>query len=351
MSRRGRFWITAAAVLGVVVLVAAAVLPMPFLSRSPGPVFDILGETDGRPTLQISGARTYPTSGELDITTVAELGGTAGALTVGAALVGWFAPDTAVVPDEERRSEADREVDTAVFDASQTEALAAAATYLGRPVSGVPAVVQVTPGSPAEGVLQAGDRIRRVDGRRVSRAEEVGELISAEPAGTSFRLAIVRGGSASEVDVVSRQSQEVDRPVIGILVNDYYRSDFRVALNLDGIGGPSAGAMFAVGIVDKLTPGRLTGGRHIAGTGTITADGAVGEIGGIDKKMIAARDAGARLFLAPRGNCGEVAGAVPDGLVAVPVDSLDQAITAIQDWRGGEDLESCPADMQQDNND
>lgn len=341
----------AASVLVVVVTVAATVVPVPFLSRAPGPVFDVLGETDGAPTLEITEARSFPTSGQLDLTTVAEIGGTAGPLTVGGALVGWFAPDTAVVYDEERRREADRELDTAVFDASLSQAVAAAANHLDRPVSGVPVVVQVAPDSPAAGVLEAGDEIAAIDGRPVQSASQVSRRISSQPAGTEFRLRIVRDGKDSTARVVSRQSEEAGRPVIGIVVEDSFSSDFEAELNLEGIGGPSAGLVLALAMVDKLTPGNLLDGRHIAGTGSITPEGAVGEIGGIDKKMRAARDDGAELFLAPRGNCGEVVGSVPDGLTVVPVGSLDDAVAAIGDWLGGKPLESCPPDTQSDDND
>lgn len=341
----------AASVLVVVITIAATIVPVPFLSRSPGPVFDVLGQTDGEPTLSITGARSYPTTGTIDLTTVAEVGGTSGPLTVGGALLGWFAPDTAVVYDEERRREADRELDVAVFDASQSQALAAAADHLDRPVSSVPVVVQVAPDTPAAGVLEAGDEIVGIDGRPVRSASQVSRRISSQPAGTAFRLRIVRDGKGSVVRVVSRQSEEVDRPVIGIVVENVYRSDFEAELNLDGIGGPSAGLVLALAMVDKLTPGNLVDGRHIAGTGTITPDGVVGEIGGIDKKMLAASDEGAELFLAPRGNCGEVVGSVPDGLTVVPVDSLDDAVAAIGDWLDGKPLESCPPDTQSDDND
>jgi PDZ domain-containing protein len=351
VSSRKRFWTTSASVLTVALLVAAVAVPVPFLSRSPGPVFDVLGEADGEQVLEVTGTRSYPTPGQLDLTTVAELGGESAPITAAVALLDWFSPSAAVVPDEERRTEADRELDVAVFDASQTYALAAAADYLDRPVRSSPVVVRATPGSPADGLLLAGDEIRAVDGRRVTKAAQVSRRVAAEPAGTTFRFTVVREGKRRLVDVASRESEEVQRPVIGILVENSYTSDFGVTLNLDGIGGPSAGLVLSVGIVDKLTRGDLVAGRHVAGTGTISPSGEVGVISGIDKKMSAARAAGAELFLAPRGNCADVVSQVPDGLTAVPVETLDEAVAVLEQWREGRAVQACPAETPSDNND
>ena len=92
-----------------------------------------------------------------------------------------------------------------------------------------------------------------------------------------------------------------------------FKFPFDVKISLDKVGGPSAGMMFALGIVDTVTPGDLTGGKHVAGTGTITPDGAVGPIGGIGQKMVGARSGGATMFLAPAANCDDVVGHIPDG--------------------------------------
>jgi PDZ domain-containing protein len=142
---------------------------------------------------------------------------------------------------------------------------------------------------------------------------------------------------------VSELSPELDRPVIGVVVENVYTTDFEAQLNLNGIGGPSAGTMLAVALVDKLTPEELVAGRHIAGTGTISAEGQVGEIGGIQKKMLAAAGEGAQLFIAPESNCGDVVGAVPDGLVIAAVKNLDDTITAIRDWQADRPVKGCPS--------
>jgi PDZ domain-containing protein len=116
---------------------------------------------------------------------------------------------------------------------------------------------------------------------------------------------------------------------------------FRVNIKVGDIGGPSAGMMFALGIVDKLTPANLTGGRFVAGTGEISADGAVSAIGGIQQKMAGARAAGATIFLTPAANCGDTTGAVPAGLRLVKVATLRQAINDLTALKAGRSVPGC----------
>ena len=100
--------------------------------------------------------------------------------------------------------------------------------------------------------------------------------------------------------------------------------------------------MFALGIIDTLTPGSLNGGEKVAGTGTISADGTVGPIGGIRQKLWGAKDAGADWFLAPESNCDEVVGHVPDGLRVFAVEDLDDSLAVLDAIRDGGDLDALP---------
>jgi PDZ domain-containing protein len=118
---------------------------------------------------------------------------------------------------------------------------------------------------------------------------------------------------------------------------------FDVEISLEKVGGPSAGLMFSLGIIDTVTPGDLTGGKHIAGTGTISPDGLVGPIGGIEQKLQGARAGGATLFLAPAANCQEVAGRIPDGLQVVRVETLAEARDAVERAGNGQDTSGLPA--------
>ena len=124
-------------------------------------------------------------------------------------------------------------------------------------------------------------------------------------------------------------------------MQDQYQFPFKVTIQIGQIGGPSAGTMFALGIIDKISPENLTGGKFIAGTGEISANGAVSPIGGIQQKMIAARDAGATVFLAPASNCSDTRGAVPAGLRVVKVSTLSGAVSALQSIKRGKPVPSC----------
>jgi len=114
-----------------------------------------------------------------------------------------------------------------------------------------------------------------------------------------------------------------------------------IRISLGDIGGPSAGLMFALSVVDKLTPGEITGGRFVAGTGTITQDGRVGPIGGIPFKMAAAKAAGATVFMVPADNCTEARSTAPSGLELIRVATLSDAITGLDELRADQPVTSC----------
>ncbi|MDP4013109.1 MAG: PDZ domain-containing protein [Candidatus Nanopelagicales bacterium] len=349
MSRR-QFWYASAWILLVAVAGTAVIAPAPFVTLAPGPVFDILGEHDGEPVLKIEGTRSYPTTGELDMTTVAEAGGPSGSISVATAIWGLLTPDVTVLPVQARYPSGDpgqeeRALEQQVFSQSQSDALAAAANYLHRPVTDA-VVSSVKPGSPSDGKLQPGDVIRSVDGHRVSSSGQVAKQVSSRPPGNELNLRVERGGQRLDETIKTTASpDDSDRAIIGITVGGQYVSNFKPVLSLPDIGGPSAGLMLAVAIVDKLTPEDLLAGRQVAGTGTIKPNGEVGEIGGIDKKILAASRAGVQLFLAPAGNCDDVVGAQQPELPIVPVSTLSEAVDAIKRWQSGDELPTCPASL------
>ena len=327
----------------------AALLPVPFIVLSPGPTFNTIGEIDGVPLVEISDTTTYPVTGALDMTTIREEGEPRSPLTVFGALAAWVAPDRAVLPREllygdDETTEEVQERNAILFSTSQSNAVAAALNAIGKPVVEDVVVTSVVEGTPAFGQLDAGERLISIDDRPVRQPSDVVDAVRAKPVGSTLAFVVERDDTEESVDIVSADKpDEPGVPYVGITVGINYRAEFPIEFTLDDVGGPSAGMMFALAIVDKLTPEDLTGGGHVAGSGTIDPAGSVGAIGGIRQKLAGARGAGATLFLMPEVHCEEAAGHVPDGLTVVPVTTLQGALAALAAWRAGTSLPACPA--------
>jgi PDZ domain-containing protein len=208
--------------------------------------------------------------------------------------------------------------------------------------------------SPADGVLLPRDEILKIDGKEVTAPEQVAKAVRGAPIGTTFEITVSRDGVQVDGETKNNVEQTLKVtsasnpddptiPYIGIAVGTFYSAEFPIDFTLSDVGGPSAGLMFATGIVDKLTPENLTAGKHIAGTGTIKPDGTVGPIGGIRQKMAGARNAGAELFVMPKVHCDEARDHIPDGLTVVPVETLTNAVDAINNFAAGKPVPSCPA--------
>jgi PDZ domain-containing protein len=338
----------------LILLGAAMFIPVPYVMTAPGPVFNTVGEVNEIELISISGTQTYPTEGELDFTTVSEFGGPQDGLEMFQAIWGWISPDRRVVPRESVYPEGETEEENIArnveaFSTSQSYAIAAAMDFLEQPVNEQVIVTSVGLDTPAQDKLRAGDEILAVDGVEMTAPEQVVDAVRSKPVGTDLNFSIVRSGSKLEVVVTSStrpddpatDQDEATIPYIGIGIDINYSAEFEINFGVTGVGGPSAGMMFAIGIIDKLTPGALTQGKIIAGTGTIDPDGNVGEIGGIQQKLVGARDAGAILFLAPEGNCDEVIGHVPNGLTVAAVASLEDAMDEIESFNNGDQVTAC----------
>ena len=347
-TRRGWMLIVSAVTL-LVLLLVAFLLPVPFVKLAPGPTFNVIGEADGRPVIDITGTETYPVSGTLDMTTVLESGGPRGGLTFIDAIASWANPSDAVVPRElmfpdDVSGEDVQTRQAMLFSTSESNAVAAALTYLDKPLVTQVVVTAVYGDTPSDGLLLPKDEIVSVDGTAITAPAQVVEAVRGAPIGTTFEIVIRRDGAEQTVSVTSAANPDDETvPYIGIGVGEFYQAEFPIDFTLSDVGGPSAGLMFATGIVDKLTPDDLVAGRHIAGTGTIEPDGTVGPIGGIRQKLAGARNAGATLFVMPAQHCTEASGHVPDGLTVVPVKTLAEAVTAIADYVAGKPLATCPA--------
>jgi PDZ domain-containing protein len=332
MSPRVRT-LAAAGILVVVLAAIAALLPVPYVALSPGPTTDTLSSVGKTELIRIEGHQTYPTKGQLDLTTVSVLGGPRQRMDIVTALRGWLDDSVAIVPEEqvyppgESADDVERQ-SAAEMTESQENATTAALRELGIPVTTRVIVDELSPGSPAKGKLQPGDVVVEVDGEPAMGGSRLRDLITAHKPGDEVQITVLRDGKRIETTVTTTGADD-GRSIVGILTKDDADNPFTVEISLRDVGGPSAGLMFALGIVDKLTPGALTGGRHVAGTGTIDDAGAVGAIGGIPQKMIGARNAGAKVFLVPEENCAEAVKTAPDGLRLVKVTALKTAVAAL----------------------
>ncbi len=344
MSRRSLTLLIAS--VGAAAAIAVSVLvPVPYVILGSGPTLNTLGkDSSGQLLITVSGHPTYPTSGHLNMVTVSYQGGPGTNLNIFSALAAWLNPDEAVVPESElfapgQTQQQSQQQDTQQMTGSQQVATAAALTELHIAYGTQVVVVQAEAGFPAHGVLKAGDVITAVDGQPVTGAARLTALIAAHPAGAALTVTIDRSGQTQQVQVGTRLSR--GHPVMGVEIQEQYKFPFDVKFSVGDIGGPSAGMMFALGIIDKLTPLNLTGGRFIAGTGEIEASGKVDAIGGIQQKMVGARNAGATIFLTPAANCSDTKGAVPAGLRLVKVSTLAQAVSYLEAIKSGQAVPSC----------
>lgn len=355
-SRRSTGTVVGLSALSVslIALVGLTFVPTQYVIQRPGPVFDTLGtainaDGDKVPLIEIDGAKSYPTGGTLDLTTVQVVGNRQRTPTWFELALTWFDPTRAVVPidtvfPEGVTSEQREERNAALMVDSQHEATAAALQELGYDVGATVKVVEAIADTPAAGKLEADDTILAIDGVAVDSATVLRDTIQ-EAKGAEVALSVERNGETQDVTITPEETTDAaGEPVwlIGISLTTEYDFPIDVQLQLDNVGGPSAGMMFALGIVDTLTPGKLNGGKNVAGTGTIDAAGTVGPIGGIRQKLYGARDAGATIFLAPESNCNEVVGHVPDGLQVFSTSTLEQSLDILDVIAEGGDTSKLP---------
>jgi Lon-like protease len=343
MSRRSLTLLLAsigtAAAIGVSVL-----LPVPYVILGPGPTLNTLGkDSSGQQMIVISGHQTYPVSGHLNMVTVSD-SGCPSSINIFTALTAWLNSSEAVVPAGEicpsgQTTQQTQQQDAVQMATSQQIATAAAFTYLNTPFTTEVTIAATQKNTPAASVLQPGDIITAVNDQPVTSDNSLRALVRAHPAGTSLDVTVTRKGQTEHFQV--RTVELNGAPAIGVQVGDQYKFPFNVTISVGDIGGPSAGLMFALGIIDKLTADNLTGGKFIAGTGEISTDGTVTPIGGIQQKMVGARQAGATYFLTPADNCADAAGAVPAGLQLVKVSTLSQAVQYLDDIKAGKPVPSC----------
>jgi PDZ domain-containing protein len=341
MRRRG-----VTVILGALItaLLAAGVMvaPMPYVVLKPGPTVDTLGSQNGTEVIQVTKGETSKSSGQLRLTTV----NVQSQVELVWAVRGWLSDSDAVVPREliyppDQSEQQVQEQNAQEWRQSQTSAETVALRELGYPV--LTYVRKITTGGAAEGSLQADDVIVAIDGTPIAAPSQVTELVQAKPAGSELTVAYQRAGQAGTARITSRPDQKDGSARIGVEIATKQPHPFEIEIDLDKIGGPSAGLMFSLGIIDKLRPEDLTGGKIVAGTGTIDDNGKVGAIGGIPQKLVGAQKAGAALFLVPKDNCAEALRNARPGLPMAEVATVDDALTALKTFTSGGTPKPCTA--------
>jgi Lon-like protease len=336
-----RTWTLVVSFLVVIGLgLAGGFARVPYVALGPGPTYDTLGQVDGANVVSVEGQDTFPTGGHLTMTTVSLIDD----LSLFGALGLWVSGRYALAPREEffkpgvSKDEV-RDQNTKAFQDSQTSAEVAALRYLGYPVKVLAA--EITKGSAADAVLQPNDRLRVVNGKQVAVADDVKAALETTKPGDEIEITYDREGQQQTSRVPLGRTDGRETGFLGVLAVDRADAPFEIKIGVPEVGGPSAGLLFALSIVDKLTPGELNGGQSIAGTGEIDENGVVGPIGGIPFKMIAAKEGGATTFLVPADNCVEAKQQAPEGLRLVKVETLTGAVQSIEAVIAGKDAPSC----------
>jgi PDZ domain-containing protein len=339
MSRRTLAGLLALGLL--VVLGAVAVTrPVDYVTFRPGPTMNVLGKYDGKTIVNVSGHKTYRDDGALRMVTV-YAGGPGENTNLVELLYGWIDPDIAVLPksiyDKGETDETNRQQSAVQMSSSQDNATAAALSALGIGYRTEVEVSGVAKDGASAGKLQKGDVLLAVDGKTTADPNRLVEVIRAIKPGTPTVLTVRRDGKELQIRVTTKPAEDDPKASrIGVSIQPDFVFPFKVRIRLpDTVGGPSAGMMFALSIYDVLTPGSLTGGKTIAGSGEITPDGTVGPIGGIGQKLPAAQRDGAKIFLVAADNCAEAVHAHYDAdkMRLVKVTKLADAIKDVETWR------------------
>jgi Lon-like protease len=333
--------LTTGGVLLVLFGLLGTTLPVPYVAQTPGPTYNTLGDIGGEPIIAVEGRERNEVEGNLNLTTV---GVGRGGLSLVQAVRGWFDDEVAVVPEEsvyppDRSEEETRQANREAFLTSEQAAETVALAHLGYPVKVV--VQDVPDGSPSDSVLVEGDTIDAVDGRPTPDSDTLQEVLTDIPPGTTVTVDTTHLGEAEQVQIVTKAAEDRRGSLLGVSVLEQPSAPFDVQIDVKDVGGPSAGLMLTLGILDLVGDDDLTGGAVVAGTGTIDAQGNVGPIGGITLKMVAAQDIGADLFLVPAGNCSEATGVADPGFPLAKVATLDDALEALADFEAGKTPAGC----------
>ena len=316
------------------VLVIALALPLPFVIFRPGTPENVLGSMITVPQSYANlDLASRDEDGQLFLTTVFVT--TPRSRVFGAEILrAWIRGDEAVYPRDAiyPQGQDAREIKSQEqfeMTSSQQYAIDNALTFLGFKVPTEARVVEILKESDAIGKVEIDDVIRTVDGRDVASSSEIVAIVRSKSPGDSITMEVERDGVLRTV----RDVKLIENPqgaAIGLFLVVDFDSPVPISIDIRNTGGPSAGMIFTLGIIEKMTGEDLLRGRKIAGSGTIDLEGRIGAIGGIEAKLIGARRKGATIFLASVNNCDDIAH-IPDGLQVIPVATLREAVEVLRD--------------------
>jgi len=334
--RRRKLLLSIGVALLVIPILAGIFIQVPYYIISPGEARGVaeLIKVKG------DGVKTYPPKGKILFTTVS----LAGDVHVFQALHGWLDKEVEVIPEKQitggqPKGEVRQQNIQAMVDSKLT-ATKVALERLGYRVSvnGDGALVTaVNSGDPADGQLQIGDVIKSIDGDTVTLSDQVVSKVRQHKPGDVIKIGFQRGGADKTVELTSIASPEGNARIGVQLQTNNLKFDFPVDVSIETglVGGPSAGLAFTLALIDDLTEGELTGGQYVAVTGTMDADGNVGQVGGVAQKTVTARRAGAIAFLVPpeeEKDAKKFAGKME----IIPVKTLADALAALHRLGGSE---------------
>ncbi|SHG37729.1 YlbL family protein [Streptoalloteichus hindustanus] len=340
MSRRTWTLVLSFALVAAIGLLGGFVR-VPYVALGPGPTYDTLGQYGGTDVVRLEGEPAQQTGGRLTMVTVSVTDDVSlfGAMGLWASGRYALAPREEFYPPGKSGKDVDQE-NSRAFRESQSSAEVAALRYLNYPTKVLAG--EIVKGGAADGTIEPGDRLFEVNGQKVAKADEVKAALKGTRPGQQAQVVFQRGEQPRHTaQVTLGKADDREEGLLGVVPVDRPDVPFQIKIGLQAVGGPSAGLMLALAIVDKLTPGELTGGRSIAGTGEIDAQGNVSAIGGIPFKMVAAKEAGADVFLTPAANCAEARSRTPEGLRLVKVATLADAVKVLQDLQNGRDVPGC----------
>jgi Lon-like protease len=335
-----RTWtVVSASLLALALGLLGATLPVPLVALGPGPTYDTLGTVDGQTVVEVDGLPVFPTTGHLNMTTVS----VTDRLTMFSVLALWASPESQVVPREpiypsSMSLDQIQQQNTAQFTSSEANAEAAALAELQLPATVL--VTSLVTDTPAAAILRPGDELLAVAGQQMDSVREVSDVLVPTRPGDMVAVQYRRAGEVHDVQIPLASRPDREQGLLGVILGAKLR-DGDIRIGLDGVGGPSAGLMFALAVVDKLTPDDLAGGRFVAGTGAIEATGNVTPINGIPFKMRKAYDEGATVFLVPAANCEEAVATNPGNLQLIRVGTLHDAVTALGSLKSGGPVPAC----------